>query len=119
MPVGPVEIGPLWYARSRLAFVTFGCFAWGSGMPPQGQWYLLMTRVMEKTSEFTIALLRRIIELLPPCAERKNISYWSDVGPHFRTYKVLGSIGLDLLRETRLDQSVYYGMEELVGKQQA
>jgi hypothetical protein len=112
LPIGPEEIGPLWYARARLAYCTFGCFCWGDGIPAAGLWIMLHSRVMEKTAEYTMALLNRVIELLPASESRRALVYWSDVGPHFRTYKVLGGIAYDLLDQTKLDQHVNYGMEE-------
>jgi hypothetical protein len=73
---------------------------------------MLHSRVMEKTAEYTMALLNRVIELLPASESRRALVYWSDVGPHFRAYKVLGGIAYDLLSQTKWDQHVNYGMEE-------
>ncbi len=115
MPVGPIETGPLWYARSRLAFVCFGLFAWGAGFGAEGKegkWFLLFTRVMEKPSELTICLLQHVISLLPPAADRRELVYWCDCGPHFRTYRVMGTIATDIMQDTRLNQCINFGMEQ-------
>ena len=90
-PLGPEEIGPLWYARSRLAQANCGCFVWGEGQPTLGKYISILSRVLEKTAEYTISILWFVLGHINLETTSKLV-WWFDCGPHYRAYKVLGTL---------------------------
>ena len=91
LPVGPVEVGKLWYARSRLAVNQCAFFVWGAGQPAEGRWVIMTTRIHEKPFELTAALLWELLERID-LSSTEQLKWWSDTGPHYRTYKLLGTV---------------------------
>ena len=87
LPIGPEESGPMWYARARLAVTTWGCLCWGAGVDKRGIHKIYVSRVMDRTAAFTIALLRDVLDGIDLSA-CTHINLWSDVGTHFRSYSV-------------------------------
>ncbi len=52
LPVGPVEVSTVWYAQARLAFSTLGVKVWSTSV---NEMHTVLSRVMEKTSEYPMA----------------------------------------------------------------
>ena len=92
--------------------MTFACICWGEGLPEHGLEVLLLTRVLEKTQEYAVACLQRILEVLPGCPTRDVLEWWSDTGSHFRGYRTFSTIAKIFVEETGCDQYINYGMEE-------
>ena len=90
-PLGTEEVGPLWYARSRLAQANCGCFVWGEGQPTLGKYISILSRVLEKTAEYTISILWFVLGHINLETTSKLV-WWFDCGPHFRAYNVLGTL---------------------------
>jgi len=101
LPIGPAEVGEQWYANARLGVGICGFYLWGESLDERGEWYLYCSRVLEHNSEYTMALVWDLferIQLKHRDSVVKLVS-WADTGPHFRSYKVLASLGV-LVPET-------------------
>lgn len=109
LPIGPAEISAQWYARSRLAVNNLGIVVWGAGQKAQS-YYSVLSRVMEKTSEYTVAAFAYVCARLN-LAETDQVVVWTDVGTHFRSYKVLASLAIHILQEYGLPVIQNYGAE--------
>ena len=98
VPIGPVQISPIWFARSRLGINVFGCKVWGLGIQnPNGCWVLLVSRVGEHTTNYSVACLYRILEVVGPADKLANHwRFFFDKGPHFCSWNCLGTIGVGL-----------------------
>ena len=109
-----MEISKLWYARSRLSYCVFGLLAWfDPALHIRPKWILLVTRVMEKPQELTVACLDRCLELLEKVVEQcERASLWCDPGPHNRGYKVLGTRGLGYCERLRKAVAVNFGLQD-------
>ena len=83
VPIGPVQISPIWFARSRLGINVFGCKVWGLGIQnPNGCWVLLVSRVGEHTTNYSVACLHRILEVVGPADKLANHwRFFFDKGP--------------------------------------
>ena len=110
MPQASREISASYYARSRLGVANMACFCWGCGLPVEGRWIVLSSRVLEKPEEFSWACLDKICSMLD-LSETKWLTFWSDVGPHYRCYKLLSSLGTIMSEKCRLHIAVNYGAE--------
>ena len=109
LPIGPSEIGKLWYARSRLGINQSIWFIWGAGCPPQGRWIVLTTRVFEKPFTLSAALLWEVLKLVD-LSSTSQLVWWSDTGPHYRCYSHLGT-ALAVMEKYRVHFLVNYGCE--------
>ena len=89
-PIGPQEMGPLWYARSRMAQANCGIYMWGHNCPAKGRYISLLSRIIDKTSEYTLSIIWYLVEEYK-LDEADELVIWTDCGPHYRSYKVLGS----------------------------
>ena len=90
LPVGPNEIGELWYARSRIAVAN--CVVWlqGHKCGPHGTWVIVSTRVLEKLGELSAAILWEILRITGlKESDIEELHVWSDVGHHYRCWKWL------------------------------
>ena len=110
MPIGPEESGPMWYAQARLAITTWGCMVWGQGVADENEHHIYLSRVMDRTAAFTIALLDDLLGRID-LSGTTDILLWSDVGTHFRSYAVLGTVGIDLVDKYRTNIHPNYGPE--------
>ena len=90
LPIGPNEVGDLWYANNRLGYTTFTAMVWGAAFEGKRHFFTYITRVVERTTTFTVALLQDLVTRLD-LSKTTHIGWWSDVGVHFRAYKVFGS----------------------------
>lgn len=114
VPRGPVESGPMWYAQARLGITVWAARIWGAatgGTTPE--WHVFCTRVMARDATFSLALFRALLSKLD-LSTTTNFCWWSDVGTHFRSYEVLGSVGALLTQEKRLHMHYRYGPEALL-----
>ena len=110
LPIGPNEVSELWYANSRLGYTTLTAIVWGMAFPGTKHYFTYISRIVERTTTFTNAIIQDLVRRLP-LATTTDMGWWSDVGPHFRAYKVLGSIGYGLVDQLRIHQHVMYGVE--------
>ena len=92
--MGPQISGKCYYANCKLAFTTFSAFMWGKHAPPGGCWITLVTRVMEKPAILTQLLFDKVLEVTQEFRREVQwgdwLTFWGDVGPHFRNYDTLG-----------------------------
>jgi len=49
LPLLPVEVNGVWFARARLGYSVLSCFHWGHGAGAHGRWTTLFSRVLEKS----------------------------------------------------------------------
>ena len=89
LPIGPDEVGDLWYANNRLGYTTFTAMVWGEACGGRRHYFTYISRVVERTTTFTVALLQGLVKRLD-FSTTTHIGWWSDVGVHFRAYKVFG-----------------------------
>ncbi len=109
LPIMPEESSKVWYANARLGVSCWCVYIWGEGQPPKGSYITIFTRVMEHSSELSISLLRVAMEKMGPKgpgAPIKTICWISDTGPHFRSYRVLGTQCVHFTAESRCNQTV-------------
>ena len=112
MPIGPLESGPMWYAQARLAVTTWGCLVWGQGVAAEKEQHIYLSRVMDRTGPYTIALLDDLLGRLD-LSGTTDIQLWSDTGTHFRSYQVLGTIGVEFVNKYRKNFHPAYGAEAI------
>jgi len=89
LPIGPNEVGDFRYANSRLGYTIFTAMVWGEAFRGRRHFFTYVSRVVERTTTFTVALLQDLVKRLD-LSTTTHIGWWSDVGVHFRAYKVLG-----------------------------
>ena len=89
--MGPDEHRDVWYANARLAVTTFTALAWGAGQGPNGVWWTLLSRVIERGGVFACALLGYILDNTD-LSGTTNIVFWSDPGCHFRCHLTLATV---------------------------
>jgi hypothetical protein len=114
VPIGPSEVGAQWYARARLAVNNLGLCVWGAGV--KGMRYIsLLSRVMEKTSEYTVAAVMEVTNRLD-LTETDQLVFWTDVGTHFRSYRVLSTLPLRIAETHKVHCKINYGCENHMKK---
>ena len=89
LPIGPNEVGDLRYANNRLGYTTFSAMVWEEAFRGRRHIFTYISRVVERTTTFTVALLQDLVKRLD-LSTTTHIGWWSDVGVHFRAYKVFG-----------------------------
>ena len=87
LPLGPKQGGTWWFAPARFSYTVFGVHVWGAGMPAGGIYYLYLSRVMDHTPTYVIAVLEDLRARLPPDADVEEEGLWCDIGLHFRCYR--------------------------------
>ena len=114
LPLGPWERSKDWYARARLAVNTMGYYSVGCGQEhPQGTY--IFTNVVEKPWRLSAAMTEEFVSsALPASEDRKRISWWSDVGNHFRSYLFLTWVATKLigLPVCRVNMDYNFGPEQ-------
>jgi hypothetical protein len=101
------------WAGARLAYAVCGVHVWGHGMPPHGKNFVFISRVVEKTSLFSIAIFTKLLELLAlETNDATRLVVWQDCGPHYRSYLVLSSLTWLVLNKYRKGLSIHYGLEK-------
>jgi hypothetical protein len=130
LPLSPVEVGQQWYARNRLGLNTLICHVWGEGVakfnselevdwqPVEGKParlnYVVLTRVMEKPALLSVELLRKVVQdVFAPSIRSGSldcINIIADNGPHFKAYRLLDYVCLDLPDKRRVSGTVTYGL---------
>jgi len=114
LPIGPAEVGAQWYANARLAVGICGFYVWGESMGERGEWYLYCSRVIERDSVYTMALLWDLFERIK-LENRDSVEKlvsWADAGTHFRSYKVLASLGVLVPDTYRKHVTINWGPEK-------
>ena len=93
LPIGPNEVGDLLYANNRLGYTTSTAMVWGAACGGGRHLFTYVSRVVERTTTFTVALLQDLVRRLD-LTSTKNIGWWSDVSLHFRVDEVSGSFAV-------------------------
>jgi hypothetical protein len=88
--MGPIEVSSSFYAGARLAYSCLALHAWGDSLPPSGTWFVLVSRVLDRTPKFPIAILREVLGRLD-LVGLDCIVLWSDAGNHCRSKSLLGT----------------------------
>ena len=89
LPVGPKQSSRWWFAPSRFSVSCLGFYVWGDGLPPGGQYVMFLSRVMDHTPWYVVAALDHLNTYLPPMSsDCKEEALWSDIGLHFRCYRL-------------------------------
>merc|ERR1711953_539019 len=90
-----------------MGYYTVGC-----GLDhPQGTY--IFTNVVEKPWKLSAAMTHEFVSsALPPAADRQRISWWSDVGTHFRSYCLLTWVATFLMGLLKVDMDYNYGPEQ-------
>lgn len=109
-PRGPSESGPMWYAQARLACTIWGCRVWGAATNGEVHYRVFMSRVMDRTGVFSVALLDELLTLYD-WTTTKDLVIWSDVGTHFRNYEVLGTAACKYTEQLKCNVHYNYGPE--------
>jgi hypothetical protein len=109
-PRGPSESGPMWYAQARLAVTVWGCKVSGACTNGETHWQILISRCMDRTAKFSVALIDQVLSMYN-FDTTTDLTTWCDVGPHFRNYEVLGTLGTLVPQSLRLNTHVNFGPE--------
>ncbi len=103
LPRGPDEVGEVWSAQSRLGYSLHGIKAWGHGLPANGVFITTISRVVEKTSLWTVCVIERALQLLEErygiFAGCEEFVTWYDAGPHYRCRQFLGSLCVTFIEQ--------------------
>ena len=87
LPRGPVETTEEWYAGQRLGIGCYVCRAWSRN---HDQWFVILSRVMEKTSAWALECLHQVLK-----AQRwegiSTLQCWSDGPRQFKSTEYLGT----------------------------
>lgn len=110
MPIGPSQGGSWWFAAARLGYSIMGTFCAGASQPTQGRWIICLSHTLEKTPMYSVAVLEHVVSLLTT-HDVKQVSCWSDTGPHYRAYSFLGSLIPIMVGEKRWACEVNYSCE--------
>ena len=111
MPRGPVEIGPIWFAGSRLAYSTCGIKVWGAGQHNNGEWFIYVSRVVDKSCRYSMSILIDVLGRLN-FEGVTDVTIWSDAGTHFRSYQMMGTICKHVMETYRCNFQLNYGLEK-------
>ena len=84
----------VWFAMARLANSTMGMHIWSATI---NEMHTVVSRVMEKGSEYPVAILVYIFSSRPDLASYKNIIIWADGGSNLKSCGLIGSVGYNLL----------------------
>ena len=89
-----------------------GYYSVGCGQEhPQGTY--IFTNVVEKPWRLSAAMTEEFVSsALPASEDRKRISWWSDVGPHFRSYMFLTWVATKLMGLLRVNMDYNFGPEQ-------
>ncbi len=113
IPCGPAETAELWRGGSRLGLNTMAIIVWMAGKPRSHFTYC--TRVLEKPALLTCAILNDLFEKLR-CKEylvdKDRVVLWSDVGPHYRSRRLLASAAYIWPQRYKLSYTVCWGLEQ-------
>ena len=80
-------------------------------MPPGGEYYILLTRVTEKTGKFTFTSLKEVLARID-LTNVKCLTIWTDRGTHYWTKEYLGSILGVLIGKLRISIKHKTGCEK-------
>jgi hypothetical protein len=75
----------------------------------------LLSRVMEKTSEYTVAAVMEVTSRLD-LTQTDQLIFWTDVGTHFRSYRVLSTLPLRVAETHKVHCKINYGCENHMNK---
>ena len=88
LPVGPRQAGTWWFAPARLSISCLGVYIWGESVPKEGIYFMYMSRVMDHTPWYVIAVLDDVVKRLGDATNVTKDVMWSDIGLHFRCYRL-------------------------------
>ena len=89
LPIGPTWVDDFPHADNRLAYTLFTAMVWGEAFRGKRHFFTYVSRIVERTPTFTVALLQDLVKRLD-LSTTTHIGWWSDVGGHFRAYEVFG-----------------------------
>ena len=107
----------MWYANSRLGVTTWSCKVWGAAadqMGVQAAWFTQLSRIIERTSSFAITLLLDVIHDLHTAGRlegTRRLKIWSDLGPHFKSFQMLGTLLHTVPERYKVSVTICYGLE--------
>ena len=98
LPVGPIEVSTIWFARARLAYSTLVVKFWSAateGKEPINEMHTYVGRTMEKTSKYPLAVLKDVLQKRPDLAAFNQLTLWSDGCGQFKSREVVGTTAFD------------------------
>jgi hypothetical protein len=107
-PFLPVEMAGVWYAGSRLSLTCLTMKVWRKGSRPT--WYTYISRCLEKTSRYCCTCLSDLLAR-EDLSSLKRVEIWSDPGPCYRSYMLLGTLLTEILPLYTLSIVVSFGCE--------
>jgi len=79
---------------ARLAYSTLGVHIFSRSV---NEWHTVLSRVMEKSANYTLAALWMIFEARPDLASYKHIVIWADGGSNMKCSQVIATVSFDML----------------------
>ena len=64
-----------------------GLYVWGEGLPDEGKYFMYLSRVMDHTPWYVIAVMEDIAKRLGTTSDVETELAWTDLGTHFRCYR--------------------------------
>ena len=112
LPIGPVEESRIWFARCRLGVAVHSCFVWGRNQHPNGHYITHLSRVLEKGSKYSCAVILNLIPMLNVDPDCQKLVSWCDCATGYRSYEFVATqaVGYTTQLETNLD--INMGLEK-------
>ena len=66
------------------------------GTPKRNETVIILSRVMEKCTDYLISCLHKLFLDKPYLTEYKNISIWSDGAPNMKGTRMAGTVGYNI-----------------------
>ena len=112
MPLLREEMTGVYFAKARLNTSFLTIKQWRAGAKcPRVAWKSYLGRVLEKTTTYAMTCFRHALSTTDLTAMH-TLDVWSDMGPSFHSYEMLGTVCVDIFEDFTTIDDIYINFGE-------